>query len=92
MIVRILGEGQFDVPESALDALNELDEQLIDAVEAGDEIRFATALDALLADVRSHASPHALDTLDQSDLVLPGPDSSLEQVRELLGDEGLIPG
>lgn len=92
MIIRILGEGQFDVPESAVDELNDLDEQLIAAVEAGDTDGFTAALGALLAEVRSHATPHALDTLDQSDLVLPGPDSSLQQVRELLGDEGLIPG
>jgi hypothetical protein len=92
MIVRILGEGQFDVPEEALDALNDLDDQLIAAIEAGDPDRFTSTLGALLADVRSHAAPHPLDTLDQSDLVLPGPDSSMEQVRELLGEEGLIPG
>ena len=50
------------------------------------------AASALLAEVRSHAAPHPLATLDQSDLVLPGPDSSMEQVRQLLGEEGLIPG
>lgn len=92
MIVRILGEGQFDVPDSELDRLNELDDALTAAVEAGDPDRFAIALGHLLAEVRSHATPHALDTLDQSDLVLPGPDSSLEQVRDLLTEEGLIPG
>lgn len=92
MIVRILGEGQFDVPDEALEALNDLDDELIAAIEAGDTDRFTSTLGALLADVRSHAAPHPLDTLDQSDLVLPGPDSSMEQVRELLGEEGLIPG
>jgi hypothetical protein len=92
MIVRILGEGQFDVPEAALDALNDLDDELMAAIDAGDTDEFTSALGALLAKVRSHAAPHPLDTLDQSDLVLPGPDSSMEQVRELLGEEGLIPG
>lgn len=92
MIVRILGEGQFDVPDSDLDRLNEFDDELTKAIETGDHDRFATALRTLLTAVRSHATPHDLDTLDQSDLVLPGPDSSLEQVRELLTEEGLIPG
>jgi len=32
------------------------------------------------------------DYLGPSDLVLPDPDSTLEEVRALLGDEGLIPG
>ncbi|MDQ3886163.1 MAG: hypothetical protein M3308_03915 [Actinomycetota bacterium] len=92
MIVRILGEGQFDVLDTALDELNELDEVLVSAVESGDDEKFTRALGELLAGVRAVATPHAADTLDSSDLILPGPDSSLAQVRALLGDEGLIPG
>ena len=37
MIVRILGEGQLDVPDAALDTLNELDTALQGAVDANDE-------------------------------------------------------
>ncbi|MGH3366167.1 MAG: PspA-associated protein PspAA [Nocardioidaceae bacterium] len=92
MIVRILGEGQFDVPDTALDELNELDEALVTAVESGDTDAFAGALGELLVGVRAAAAPHALDALDRSDLILPGPDSSLSEVRALLGDDGLIPG
>ncbi len=92
MIVRILGEGQFDVPESALEALNELDERLIKAVDANDADEFAAALGQLLATLKAHATPHPPDALDPSDCVLPGSDSGLEEVRALLGDEGLIPG
>jgi hypothetical protein len=92
VIVRILGEGQFDVPESAIDALNDLDHRLIKAVDANDPNAFADALGELLAAVRERATPHPPDALDPSDCVLPGPDSSIEEVRALLGDEGLIPG
>lgn len=92
MIVRILGEGQFDVPDAALDELNERDEALVSAVESGDTEAFTRVLGELLAGVRTVATAHAADTLDTSDLILPGPDSSLTEVRALLGDEGLIPG
>ena len=92
MIVRILGRGQFDVPASALDELNDLDDSLIEAVEAGDDAGFSTALADLLQRVQAVAAPHPPDTLDTSDVILPGPDSSLEEVRRLLGGEGLIPG
>jgi hypothetical protein len=91
MIVRILGEGQFDVPDTALDELNELDEALVSAVESGDTDGFIRALGELLAGVRAAATPHAVDALDSSDLILPGPDSSLTEVQALLDDEGLIP-
>jgi hypothetical protein len=92
VIVRILGEGQFDVPDHALDSLNELDDRLIKSVESNDTDGFVAALSELLSAVKAKATPHPPDSLDPSDIVLPGTDSSIEEVRELLGDEGLIPG
>lgn len=92
MIVRILGEGQFDVPDAALTALNELDATVETSVEAGDVAAFSTALASLLAGVRASAVPHEEGSLDTSDLILPPADATLEEVRELLNDDGLIPG
>ena len=53
MIVRISGEGQFEVPERHVDELNRLDDDLTKAVDAGDEAQFKTALEALLGSVRT---------------------------------------
>jgi len=92
VIVRVLGEGQFDVPDDRLDELNELDEEILRAVEAGDLEAFSRALEALLAEVRRAGSPMAHDHLGPSDLVLPGPDATLDEVRGLLDEDGLIPG
>lgn len=92
MIVRILGEGQYDVSDEALDRLNELDSAVESAVESGDETAFATALAALLDGVRTVGVPHALDSLDESDLILPPSDATIDEVRQLLNDDGLIPG
>jgi|tagenome__1003787_1003787.scaffolds.fasta_scaffold20716495_2 hypothetical protein len=94
MIVRILGEGQFDITDETLSELNQLDDQVQAAVEAGDHDLFAQALAALVTGVRTAGKELADDYLGPSDLVIPGPDSTLEEVRELLVDneEGLIPG
>ncbi|MHB2021841.1 MAG: PspA-associated protein PspAA [Mycobacteriales bacterium] len=92
MIVRILGEGQLEIPEAGLAELETLDEELLRAVEADDEARFAAALAALLGHVRELGSPLPDEVLTPSDLVLPSPDAGLAEVRELLADEGLIPG
>ena len=92
MIIRILGEGQYDVADHALDRLNELDATLEAAVEAGDEAAFGTALAELLDGVRTVGVAHPVDSLDESDLILPPPDATIEQVREMLTDDGLIPG
>jgi hypothetical protein len=92
VIVRILTEGQWDVPEDHLDELNRLDAAVEQAVEAGDLAAFSGSLDALLHAVRTGGHPLPVDTLHDSDLILPPADATIEEVRELLGDEGLIPG
>lgn len=92
MIVRILGEGQFRVGDTATTELNHLDTALETAVERGDEPAFQAALTGLLAQVRAEGSPLPPDTLEPSDLILPHQDSSMDEVRKLLTDEGLIPG
>ncbi len=92
MIVRILGEGQYDLDDHDLDALNGLDTQIETAIEAGDEEMFRTALSGLLASVRTSGTHHDPNSLDESDLILPPPDATIDEVRQLLGDDGLIPG
>ena len=91
MIVRILGEGQWDVAEEFLEAMNVLDDAVESAVEAGDEITFASSLTALLDVVRHQGVRVEDDSLEQSALILPPSDASLEEVRTLLTDEGLVP-
>jgi len=92
MIVRILGEGQLEVDDSATDELNVLDAALEKAVNAGDEKAFRPALAALLDRVRSLGSPLAPDAIEPSELILPYADAGLTDVREMLTDGGLIPG
>jgi hypothetical protein len=94
MIVRILNEGQWRVDEGALPDLNRLDDAVEDAVSTEDETELSSALLALLQEVRAVGTPVPDDELADSDLILPGADSTLEEVRELLSssDEGLIPG
>lgn len=92
MIIRILGEGQYDVADHALDRLNELDTAVEAAVDAGDEQAFGRALATLLDGVRSVGVAHPVDSLDESDLIMPAEGSSLDEVRDLLSDDGLIPG
>ena len=92
MIVRIMGEGQLELPEDQLDHLNELDSNVESAVSSGDESAFRKAMGALLDAVRSAGSPVADDALVDSDFIIPPADSSLAEVRELLSGDGLIPG
>ena len=92
MIVRILGEGQYDVAEDALERLNQYDSAVEAAVDADDPKAFAAALTRLLDGVRMVGVPHQVESLDESDLILPPADASIDEVRALLSDDGLIPG
>ena len=92
MIVRILGEGQLQVEESATEELNVLDAVLEKAVTDGDEQEFRPALAALLDRIRALGTPLAADALEPSDLILPRADADLAEVRSLRNEDGYIPG
>ena len=92
MIIRIMSEGQWQVGDDHLSALNELDSRVEAAVTSGDDQEFQVALHALLESVRQDGSPVPTDELVDSDLILPPADASVDEVRRLLGEEGLIPG
>ncbi|MFG3016426.1 hypothetical protein ACGFZB_39485 [Streptomyces cinerochromogenes] len=92
MIVRIMGEGQVRLDDSHLAELNQLDDELLAEMESGDGEGFRRTLTALLDAVHRLGTPLPDDSLEPSDLILPAADATLEEVRALLGDEGLIPG
>jgi CBS domain-containing protein len=84
MIVRILGEGRFDVPEADMPAIEQLDAQLTDALDRDDEAEFDSTLADLLGQVRHTGTLLPADDLQTSGLVVPHPDSTLSEVKELL--------
>jgi hypothetical protein len=92
VIIRILGEGQFDLPDSEVDGLNELDSALETAVSGSDEATLGAALGALLDRVRAQGAPVPVDSLVPSDLVLPHAAATLAEVKDLISGDGLIPG
>ncbi|HEY5836348.1 PspA-associated protein PspAA [Streptomyces sp.] len=92
MIVRIMGEGQLTLDNAHLAELNELDDQLLAEIESGDEEGFRRTLGALLNGVRRLGVPLPDDSLEPSELILPAPEATLAEVKEILRDDGLIPG
>jgi hypothetical protein len=91
MLIRILGEGQFVVPDSELDEINRLDAALEAALKSP-EPDIQPALDALLDKVRSIGVRPPDHEMEESQVILPFADASEDDIRDMLGDEGLIPG
>lgn len=94
MIVRILNEGQWRVSEETLRELNQFDDAIEKAVSAEDAAQLAATLQLLHDKVRDAGTPLTDDELEDSDLILPDSDSTLDEVRSLLNEseDGLIPG
>ena len=91
MIVRIATEGQYELLENDAEKLNELDNQAVAAAETGDEEQFRQAFDALIAFIRDQGKPVPDDELEGSDVIVPPPDSSLEEARADFSGDGLLP-
>ena len=92
MIVRILTEGQFNLPGAYVDELNEIDNRIVEVVESRDEAQFERLLSQMLQLVREKGEPVPVDDLVESDLVLPEPDITLEEAARTFTGEGLLPG
>jgi hypothetical protein len=91
VIVRLMGEAQYRLDDGAIAELNELDNEAVRALEAGDEAGFRRAVEQLAERVRSAGERVADDELAASDLIVPPSDLSLDEARELFSGDGLIP-
>ena len=91
MIVRIATESQYKLPEDASEELNDLDNQVVAAIEAGDEDRFHELFEQMLDLVRRAGQPLDEDELAGSEVILPPPDTSFVEAAAEFTGEGLIP-
>ncbi|MDO8670851.1 MAG: hypothetical protein Q7O66_05405 [Dehalococcoidia bacterium] len=92
MIVRILSEGQYQLPGAQLDQLNDLDNQVVDAVAANDQEGFKVLFGRMLKLVREQGQPLPLEIISESQIILPDADTTMDEARLLFTGEGLIPG
>ncbi len=91
MIVRVLGEGQFRLPDGDAERLNELDNRAVSAVEAGDENAFSELWSQMLELVRADGNAIPEDELVESDVILPPRDTTFAEAKGEFTGEGLIP-
>ena len=92
MIVRVLGEGQFRLDDTVFNGANAIDERLQAAVEANDAAAFDAALNELVALITDQGERVPDAEIVQSDAIVPGTGTSLEEIHSLLADDGLLPG
>ncbi len=93
MIVRISNEGQYRLDDGEHSRLNELDDEVVAAVEADDEDRFHAAFEELLRFIRVEGDELPDDDLEPSEFILPPADLTFVEAKEAghFEGEGLIP-
>jgi hypothetical protein len=91
VIVRLMGEGQFRVPDELRERLNALDDEATKALERNDEAELDAKLDEMWELVRRDGERLPYDWLEASDVVVPPSDLTLEETRQLFASDGLIP-
>jgi hypothetical protein len=91
VIVRIATEDQYRLSDDHAERLNQLDNQAVEAVEAGDDARFRELFDQMIQMVRNDGERVPDDELSESDVILPPPDTTIEEARAEFTGEGLIP-
>ena len=79
MIVRISTEGQYELPDEDVDKLNDLDNEVVAAVEAGDEERFLRRSSRCWTWSAATARPVADDVLEESDVIIPAAGSDVRR-------------
>jgi hypothetical protein len=86
VIVRILGEGQYEVSSETASRLEELDTDLEAAIAANDDEAFKAALGASVDVVRAGGTPVPADNLHTAEIILPSSDADVAEVLKLLSD------
>lgn len=90
MIVRISGTGQFELDDEACKRLDQLDDQVTNALNQGDEQGFHAALHEVIQFVQSSGSPVPHDRVVPSEVIVPPEDVTLDEAKRFFTDEGLM--
>ena len=91
MIIRILTEGQWRFPAAMLDDLNDIDNSIVDVLADGNEDEFRNLLAKMIKMVKDNGTPLELDELEESDAIIPEPDITIEEAKELFVGAGVVP-
>ena len=91
MIVRLMGEGQWRIDDALRERLNALDDAAVGALDRDDEGELDAKIDEMWELVKAEGERLPDEDLSPSDVIIPPSDLRLEETRELVEGEGLIP-
>jgi hypothetical protein len=92
MIVRLMGEGQYELDKKHFDELNRIDNNIVKLVTKGDDKAFKSEFKKLADYVHRNGKKMPDNVLKPSDIIIPPADLTADEAREIFKGDGLIPG
>ena len=90
MIIRILGDGQYEVNSCLLDQLNVIDNRIVDHVSQGRQKEFREDLTKLISSVKENGKLLDPKEIVKSDIIVPPKDLTFEEAKGVFKGDGLI--
>lgn len=88
MIVRISGEGQYELDDAEGHQLERLDASLTAALHTGDEKNFHQYLHEVLTFIRNQGDPVPVGRVVPSQVIIPPDDVTMAEAQRYFSDDG----
>jgi hypothetical protein len=92
MIIRIIGQGQYQVKSSLFDDLNKIDNQIVEYVQKGNEKAYKKSLAELIGTIVREGETLDHKEIIESDIIVPPSDMTLEEARQVFKGTGIFEG
>jgi len=90
MIIRIMGEGQYNVKSSLFDTLNKIDNTIVENVQKGDEKAYKKNLAKLISTIKTKGEVVDDKELVASDIIVPMADLTIREARDIFRGTGIF--
>jgi hypothetical protein len=90
MIIRIMGEGQYQASEALCNELNKIDNLIVTLVEEGKVEEFRSELARLIAEIKEKAEPIDVKEIVESDIIVPPEDLSFKEAKAVFQGYGIF--
>lgn len=90
MIIRIMGEGQYQASEALCNELNKIDNHIVTLVEEGKVEEYRKELARLISEIKEKADPIDPKEIVESDIIVPPGDLSFEEAKVIFKGIGII--
>lgn len=90
MIIRIVSEGQYEVPSSLFDELNVIDNTIVELVSKGNEEEYGQELSKLIGMIKTNGKKLDDSDIVESSIIVPPSDLTFEEAKEIFTGVGVF--